>query len=149
MTPAEQKAWIAGRDAAIVACQIEIDRGDKNSSPNYAFGARACRDAIRALTPPAVTEWTPRRASRPPQDGDFVDVNPEAQWLDDMANACPHCGGSGHKDDVTAWTPPPEAERPDGYRCLATVKVVWHEWSGEWVYIGKPTALAPAAGGKL
>jgi hypothetical protein len=24
----------------------------------------------------------------------------EGQWCDDVTNACPHCGGSGHKGDV-------------------------------------------------
>ncbi len=45
--------WKAGRDAAEVLCQMEIDRGDRNAQPLYAAGARACRTAIRALTPPA------------------------------------------------------------------------------------------------
>lgn len=30
----------------------------------------------------------------------FVDTNPEARFIEDGENACPHCGGSGHKDDV-------------------------------------------------
>jgi hypothetical protein len=37
------------KDFAIVLCQDEIDRGDRNASPLFAAGARACRDAIRAL----------------------------------------------------------------------------------------------------
>lgn len=28
--------------------------------------------------------------------------NPEDQWIEDCKNACPYCGGSGHKDDVRA-----------------------------------------------
>lgn len=28
------------------------------------------------------------------------DGNEEARWIEDMENACPHCGGSGHVDDV-------------------------------------------------
>jgi hypothetical protein len=32
----------------------------------------------------------------------FVDTNPEARFIEDGENACPHCGGSGHKDDVRA-----------------------------------------------
>lgn len=38
----------------------------------------------------------------------FSDANPEARWIEDSKNACPNCGGSGHKDD--ALTPPPDAE---------------------------------------
>lgn len=38
-------AW---KEQAEVICQIEIDRGDKNSMPAYASGAKACRDAILA-----------------------------------------------------------------------------------------------------
>lgn len=30
----------------------------------------------------------------------FVDTNPEADWIAASEMACPHCGGSGHKDDV-------------------------------------------------
>lgn len=30
----------------------------------------------------------------------FSDTNPEAHFIEDAENACPHCGGSGHKDDV-------------------------------------------------
>lgn len=30
------------------------------------------------------------------------DGNEEARWIEDMKHACPHCGGSGHKDDVRA-----------------------------------------------
>lgn len=30
----------------------------------------------------------------------FRDTNPEAQFIEDAENSCPHCGGSGHKDDV-------------------------------------------------
>lgn len=30
----------------------------------------------------------------------FSDTNPEAHWIEDMENACPACGGSGHKDDA-------------------------------------------------
>lgn len=30
----------------------------------------------------------------------FSDTNPEARWIEDMENACPACGGSGHKDDA-------------------------------------------------
>lgn len=37
------------REQAEVLCQIEIDRGDRNAQHQYAAGARACRDAIRAL----------------------------------------------------------------------------------------------------
>ena len=33
------------------------------------------------------------------------DGKEEARWIEDMKNACPHCGGSGHKDDVTHPTP--------------------------------------------
>lgn len=28
--------------------------------------------------------------------------NPEDQWIEDCKNACPYCGGSGHKDDIRA-----------------------------------------------
>lgn len=30
----------------------------------------------------------------------FSDVNPEARYIADSENACPHCGGSGHIDDL-------------------------------------------------
>lgn len=30
----------------------------------------------------------------------FSDINPEARFIEDAENSCPHCGGSGHKDDV-------------------------------------------------
>ena len=36
-------------EALVVLCQNEIDRGDKNSNPAYAAGARACRNAARAF----------------------------------------------------------------------------------------------------
>lgn len=47
----------------------------------------------------------------------FVDTNPEADWLAAAEMACPHCGGSGHKDDVRPLslapqvkeTPPPSS----------------------------------------
>ncbi len=42
-----EAAVSAEREALEVACQIEIDRGDKHGGPQYAAGARACRDAIR------------------------------------------------------------------------------------------------------
>jgi hypothetical protein len=45
---------------------------------------------------------------------------------------------------ATAWTPP--EDRADGYECLAAVKVVWREWSGEWVYTGEFTAFVPLPG---
>ena len=32
------------------------------------------------------------------------DGNEEARWIEDSKLACPHCGGSGHKDDVRATT---------------------------------------------
>ena len=28
------------------------------------------------------------------------------------------------------WQPPPESERPDGYRCLVTVDLEWHKGYG-------------------
>lgn len=34
------------------------------------------------------------------------DGNEEARWIEDMKHACPHCGGSGHKDDVRALKSP-------------------------------------------
>lgn len=48
------------RQLAMVACQIEIDRGDRNANWAYAVGARASRDAIiealkLAGSPPAST----------------------------------------------------------------------------------------------
>lgn len=49
LNQAEKEAAVAAAyERAEVLCQIEIDRGDKNSVPIYASGARACREAIRA-----------------------------------------------------------------------------------------------------
>jgi hypothetical protein len=93
MTPAEQKAWIAGRDAA-AHCVYLARIGEADGD------FRCIISNIKALTPPPATDWTP------PED------------------------------------------RGDGYECLATVKVVWREWSGEWVYTGEPTAFAPMPEGK-
>lgn len=52
-------------------------------------------------------EW--QRRARVAQDaqisrGDvFSDTNPEAQYIKDCENACPACGGSGHKDDAASY----------------------------------------------
>jgi len=35
----------------------------------------------------------------------FSDADPEARFVSDAENACPHCGGSGHRDDVHLFTP--------------------------------------------
>jgi hypothetical protein len=40
----------------------------------------------------------------------FVDTNPEANWLAAAELACPHCGGSGHKDDVRPLSLAPQVK---------------------------------------
>ena len=38
-------------------------------------------------------------ADEPKRTGPFVDTDPESRWIEETKNNCPHCGGSGHKDD--------------------------------------------------
>jgi hypothetical protein len=58
MTPAEQKAWIAGRDAAAAemerAAHTMSRLGTRLEEQAYSNGAKS----IRALTPPAATALT-------------------------------------------------------------------------------------------
>jgi hypothetical protein len=58
MTPAEQKAWLAGRDAV---CR-EADKIAGNTADfgrDYRRAAGQVAAMGRSLTPPAVTAWTP------------------------------------------------------------------------------------------
>lgn len=37
----------------------------------------------------------------PPETQEVMaSTNAETRWIEDAKNSCPHCGGSGHKDDV-------------------------------------------------
>jgi hypothetical protein len=63
MTPAEQKAWLAGRDAAanFIHATREYPVGESYQKV-WVRTRNAMADSIRALTPPAATEWTPPAA---------------------------------------------------------------------------------------
>lgn len=51
----------------------------------------------------------------------FADADTEARWIEDSKNACPACGGSGHKDDAAPASPDWTASARD---MLAT----WDAW---------------------
>jgi hypothetical protein len=126
MTPAEQKAWISGRDAAALVClrkrDVPIDEGSPFERGIYA-GYNGAAIAIRALTPPAATP-----SSMPPLAEVITHYG-----IDALCRAlAPEIVREAGEQAATAWTPPPESERRDGYECLATVTVVWDQVSGVW-----------------
>ena len=70
------------------------------------------------------------------QPGAFWDSNVEERHIAAAENACPHCGGSGHKDDVA----PAEPQPLPGYKCIKRhglkpgdrvlcVSSEWHWWT--------------------
>lgn len=66
--------------------------------------------------------------------GVFADTNPEAQWIKDGENACPACGGSGHKDDAAPSIERiKRAERNKARRELAKVIPKAIEDKGKWL----------------
>lgn len=42
----------------------------------------------------------------------FADTNPEADFIAAAELACPHCGGSGHRDDIAALAVAPGERTP-------------------------------------
>lgn len=76
--------------------------------------------------------------------------NAEDRWCEDVANACPHCGGSGHKGDIprvaTSRRLPPRgipvivsggiaALRSDGVWVSGTEEPLFGrelQWTPEW-----------------
>jgi hypothetical protein len=111
MTPAEQKAWEAGRDAAAdLAWSDEEERpweywGEDKNARTAQIVAKEIAKAIRALTPPPATP-----SSMPP-----------------LAEVITHYGIDAlcralapeivREATATEWTPP--EDRPDGFECLA------------------------------
>ena len=64
-------------------------------------------DGSRPRTPPAPTVDERLKVMR---DNFQSDGKEEERWIEHMDHACPHCGGSGHKDDVTPPAEPPVNE---------------------------------------
>ena len=54
-----------------------------------------------ALVAQIRADWIDAHTAEQP----FATPDAEGQWIADMDNACPHCGGSGHKDDVAQPAP--------------------------------------------
>lgn len=49
----------------------------------------------------AIASWNTRAALQPASGEAFKsDGKEEERWIEHVSNACPHCNGSGHKDDV-------------------------------------------------
>ncbi|MDF3607573.1 hypothetical protein PE067_16315 [Paracoccus sp. DMF-8] len=67
-------------------------------APLQAEIARLTRERDEALA-----EAKAARAAQIAAGHVFADTNPEAKWIEDSDNACPACGGSGHKDDAKAY----------------------------------------------
>ena len=59
------------------------------------------------MIPPATTVGEILKVMR---DNFQSDGKEEERWIEHMDHACPHCGGSGHKDDVTPPAEPPVNE---------------------------------------
>jgi hypothetical protein len=101
MTPAEQKAWIAGRNAAASHIRNELAKlvsDEERIEPRFAAAhdyLSELADEIIALAPPPATDTEPR------DRGKVVKPKPGAP--------------AGGYPVATEWTPPPEADRPHGY----------------------------------
>jgi hypothetical protein len=108
MTPAEQKAWIAGRDAAIECLPKLTDPWDA-----YGFGffdgLESAAAYIRALTPPDAIEWStgapPVHVSDRPAGKEVMPVD------DDDTHARPDVAPGGNDALSGGVTPPASPER--------------------------------------
>jgi hypothetical protein len=166
MTAAEQKAWIAGRDAAADKAQRMAESYTRSLShypdddPQYrvihwcATAASLAAEDIRALTPPAATP-----PSMPPLDEVITHYG-----IDALCRAlAPEIVREAGEAPATDWTPP--EDREDLFRCQIMVPATWVAWDkggGVWqvedtdkdcsdcVYISEhsPTAFAPLPGVK-
>lgn len=92
-------------------------------------------------------EW--KRRARVAQEaqiarGDvFSDTNPEAQHLEDCENACPACGGSGHKDDAAGYAAERDALVGAAY-VAARLCAIKMAYDGDHAVANAIRALTPA-----
>lgn len=100
-------------DSALVAAILELDDQNGNSTAIIAKAILAERERHSAVRRLGASDAEMVRELIAVGKV-FSDTNPEARFIAEADLSCPHCGGSGHKDDVQ------DQPHTDG----------WIEWTG-------------------